>query len=229
MVHMQTAPIKRCQMRASARHKSNSIVALPTLHKQQCQGGKKKKKKELHKAVQSSRQCPKFSTTLQEKKSPNKVASQVAYFFLASLLFPHALLARHLCPAHGATATAQCAVIWSVLFFSFAFFRSSFWWRGSASFVNTLPAVVSTRWWWFPFVAFRLWMFTKHVHVVRCQRDKKTTRRSGEKNCLQGDGWGTTGVGVCQNGKEHPGRGGRQKCTGRRHAQPLLFSQSHQK
>lgn len=179
----------------------------------------------MHKAVQSSRQCPKFITTLQEKKSSNKVVSQVACIFFGKFAFSPCSSCSSLVP--GAWCRGHSAVRRDLVFFfiSFAFFRSSFWWRGSASFVNTSCCCLYKM---VPFCSFRLWMFTKHVHVVRCLRDKKTTRRSGEKNCLQGDGWGTTGVGVCQNGKEHPGRGGRQKCTGRRHAQPLL-SQSHPK
>lgn len=73
---------------------------------------------------------------------------------MASLLFSPCSSCSSLVP--GAWCLGHSAVrrdLVCCFFFSFAFFRSSFWWRGSASFVNTLPAVVSTRW-WFPFVAF---------------------------------------------------------------------------
>lgn len=105
----------------------------------------------MHKAVQSSRQCPKFITTLQEKNPLTRWSARWRVFFLASLLFPHALLALHLCRAHGAAATAQCAVIWSS-FLSLSHFFALHFGGGGVLRLSTLPAVVSTR--WFPFVAF---------------------------------------------------------------------------
>lgn len=139
---MQTAPIKRCQMRASARHKSNSIVALPTLHKQHSAREEKKNCTRQYKALDSALNS---LPPCKKKKSSNKVDSQVAYFFWQVCFFPHALLARHLCLAHGASATAQCAVIWSVVFFSLLHFFALHFGGGGVLRLSTLFLLLSLQ------------------------------------------------------------------------------------
>lgn len=180
----------------------------------------------MHEAVQSSWQCPKFITTPQGKKKKIHITRWSArwryfFFFLASLLFfpcssCSSFWARRMVPG-----PQRSAPWFGLFFFSLShFFRSSFWWRGSASFVNTLPAVVSTR--WFPFVAFvcgcsQNMCMSSDVSVTK--RQLVSQRR---KKLLTGGRVGGRRVLVsARTGKEHPGRGGRQKAgTGRHARQP---------
>lgn len=143
------------------------------------------------------------------------------FFFWQVCFFSHALLALHFGPGEWCQGHSAVRRDLVCSFFSLShFFRSSFWWRGSASFVNTLPAVVSTR--WFPFVAFvcgcsQNMCMSSDVSVTK--RQLVSQRR---KKLLTGGRVGGRRVLVsARTGKEHPGRGGRQKAgTGRHARQP---------
>lgn len=212
MVHMQTAPIKRCQMRANTRHKSNSIVFLPThcTNNTVLGGGKKctRQYKALDSALNSLPPC--------EKKKKKKTCITrwparwriIIIFFFGKFAFSPCSSCSSLGPGawRRSCSAVRCDLVCS--FFFFCIFSLFILVEGEC-FVcqHSSCCCLSTR--WFPFVAFVCGCSQNMCMSSDVSVTKRQLVAAAKKTAYRG-GTGGGGGGDCPNGKRISRQGGRQ-------------------